>query len=526
MTYRILYCLCIVFFLLLSPLSAKTVVVTDFGVVGDGKTLNTEAFQRAVDACAESGGGQVIVPAGTYLTGTIWLRDNVDFHLEHNAVLLGSTNNPEDYEKTAILYIYQAENVSVSGGGTINGQGWHDNFNNRGREVKLPRPHQIFVEESRHVRITGIKLRDAATWVIRLKRSEWITIDNINLYSHANTNNDGIDIDASNVVITNSIIDCGDDAICFKSWNEGTIVENVTISNCRIASTCNFIKFGTWSAYGFRNITITNCVLTAPDKEHISRPWHTRMEGITEEPNGISGIALEVVDGGFMDQVVISNLTMTGVQTPIFIRLGDRNEAGLDQVGTLKNVIISNIVASDVSRITSSITGIPGHYVENVTIRDVIFNTKGTGTAEHADRVVPQNIDGYPENRMYGDSLPAHGFYVRHAKNIHFENMRLMLRNPDLRPAIVFDDVLDSTLQNIQADLPSDGRPPFRLINNRNVRFMDYHSIVDVDTLFSIEGDLTEKIVLRDNDFMSVNSPFAVSDGAMDSEVILFNNLQ
>ena len=513
----------VTFILLLTVLvtHAKDVVITEYGAVADGKTLNTALIQKAIDACRDSGGGRVTVPVGKFLTGTIQLWDNIELHLAKNAVLLGSTDNPTAYRDSALVLVKGVENVTISGHGMIDGQGWHQNFNNRGRKVKVSRPYEIFVRKSKFVRITGIKLRNAPMWVIRLKESEWITIDNIDIYSHSNTNNDGIDIDARNVVISNSIIDTDDDAIVFKSWSKDFIVENVAISNCRIASNCNAIKFGTWSAYGFRNISISNCVITNATEDNVRKPWYERYEGITKQPTVISGIALEVVDGGFMDQVTISNISMQGVQTPIFIRLGDR-----DGIGSLKNVLISNIIATNESRITSSITGIPGSYVENVTIRDVIFNSKGTGTLEHTDKNVPENNKGYPENRMYGASLPAHGFYVRHAKGIQFENFRLNLLNPEARAAIVLDDVHHSSLKNIQADTPTDDQPLFRFIQSQNIWFSAYQNTKPVGTLLSVEGNKTKKIILDGNDLMEVKKVYEVKDGALDKEVFLMNNVK
>lgn len=502
--------------------SAKNVVVTDYGAVPDGKTLNTTALQKAIDVCAETGGGRVTVPPGAYLTGTIQLRANVDLHLMQNAIILGSTNNPVDYRDSALVLIQRVDNVSVSGSGIIDGQGWHKSFSNKGRKVKVKRPYAIFVRDAKNIKITGITLRNAAMWVIRLLKSEWITIDNIKIYSHSNHNNDGIDIDARNVVISNSIIDCDDDAIVFKSWTDDFIVENVAISNCRIASNCNAIKFGTWSATGFRNISISNCVITEAAEDQVRTPkWYERMEGITVQPTVISGIALEVVDGGFMEQITISNIAMRGVQTPIFIRLGNR-----DGIGSLKNVIISNITATDESRITSSITGIPGSYVENVTIKDVIFNCKGTGTMEHTDKNVKENDKGYPENRMYGASLPAYGFYVRHAKGIQLKNIKLLLRNPDARAAVIFDDVENSLLKNIRADLPSHHQPLFRIIQSKNIRFSDYQNREPLHTLLSIEGEKTKRIVVDNCDLMEVQNAYVTKDGATDNEVISTGNFK
>ncbi len=498
---------------------AKNVNVSDFGAVGDGKTNDTKALQSAIDACAESGGGRVTVSPGAYLTSTIQLRDNIDLHLMQNAVLKGSTDN-KAYRDSALVLIKDVQNVTISGYGKIDGQGWHQNFNNRGRKVKVSRPFQIFVTNSKFIRITGIKLRNAPMWNISLKKSEWITIDNIDIYSHSNTNNDGIDIDAKNVVISNCIIDTDDDAIVFKSWTDDFVVENVAISNCRLASNCNAIKFGTWSAVGFRNISISNCVITSAAEDNVRTPWYEQYEGISKQPTVISGIALEVVDGGFMDGITISNISMQGVQTPIFIRLGDR-----DGIGSLKNVLISNINATNESRITSSITGIPGSYVENVTIKDVIFNSKGTGTLAHTNEIIPENNKGYPENRMYGASLPAHGFYVRHAKGIQFENFQLNVQNPDARPAILLDDVHDFFLRNIQGDLPSNDQPLFRIIQSRNIRFSDYHNTKTVGTLLSIEGEKTKKIIIDNNDLLDVRTPYLIKDGASQKEVFLSGNL-
>ena len=451
--------------------------IIKFGAVADGKTINTGFIQNAIDACSNAGGGVVYFPAGTYLSGSIFIKNNVTLNLHKMAILKGIGNltaypeyrSDKSPIRTSFIHIDSVSNVSIVGEGTLDGNGGHDVFK-MGNNGSL-RPHLIQVQKSKNIVIKDVNLINAAFWTVQLVENDGVRIDGVRIYSLNNWNNDGIDIDSKNVIISNCIIDCDDDAICFKSSDfSGSIVENVVISNCIMGSNCNFIKFG-MSKVGFRNVTITNCVLR-PAAESNFRFWENKTSGVTKPISGLSGIALEIIDGGILEQITISNINMKGIQTPIFIRLQKGRprcaECREKTVGSLKNILISNIVATANSRIASSITGIPGHFVENITIRDMIVNCMGGGTLEDVHREIPEREDHYPDNWMFYTTLPgstlrhadlpAYGLYVRHAKNINLENVQFNLMQPDYRPAIFFENAHDVTLRGFKASLPLDGQ--------------------------------------------------------------------
>ena len=422
--------------------------ITSFGAKPDGKTLNTQAIQKAIDECFKRGGGTVLVPPGTFLTGSISLKSHVSLYLSKNAILLASGNIADyspDKEKLSVVLIDQVEDVSVTGEGIINGQGGLFTVADEAPD----RPYVVLVNRSKNIHLENITLKNSAGWTLRLLGSEHIFIKGLSVYSHTNFNNDGIDIDSKDVVISDCIIDNDDDALCFKTDSEQSC-ENVVVTNCILASNCNFIKFGTASKGGFKNISISNCVLRhASESNH--RNWYKSLSGVTDTITGISGIALEVVDGGFMDHIAISNITMDGVQTPIFLRLGSRRTP----VGYLKNVIISNIVATAHSRIPCIISGVPGFYIENVLLKDIFILCKGGGEVDDVTRTIPENEKNYPENRMFGSTLPAYGLYIRHARNIEIDNVQFDLLQPDFRPALCFDDAQDIKVRNLKASKPS-----------------------------------------------------------------------
>jgi polygalacturonase len=384
----------------------------------------------------------VYVPPGRFLSGTLVLKSNVTLELEAGATLLGSTN-PRDYPPhrpalrsytdyyvcQSLIYGENLERIGIRGRGTIDGQGaafpWGE---------YRDRPYLIRLVNCRDVRVEGVFLRNSAMWMQHYLACQRVVIDGLTVWNHSAHNNDGIDLDACrDCIVRDSRFDADDDAICLKSTLERPC-ENVVISNCIASSHCNAIKMGTESNGGFQNVTITNCTIEAPRE---SKP-------INGTQRGLAGIALESVDGGRLDGVAISNITIRDVAVPIFMRLGNRarpftHDGPKPPVGTFRNVTITGVVATGMSTVGCAIAGIPGHKIENVCLADLNLQFEGSGPKPSA-KPVPENETKYPESRMFGP-LPAYGFYCRHVEGITFSNIRLRTDQPDPRPALVTDDV-------------------------------------------------------------------------------------
>jgi polygalacturonase len=498
----------------LSVARGKNVNILDFGAVADGMTLASRSIQQAIDQCAASGGGTVTVPPGVFLTHTVFLKSGVNLHLQKGAVLLGDTN-PKAFTG-AIVHADGIENASVTGQGTINGQGHAKYFPTKG-----PRHNNLLFFRCRNVTVQDVVLLDAPSWVFRIRECDGVIVRGVRIHSYVNQNNDGIDIDGRNVTISDCIIDSEDDAICLKSDNPEFLVENVAITNCIIGTNCNAIKFGTSSRGGFRNITISNCVIRWPPLAAKVPPRST-LKGCEVDAIMEVGLALEIVDGGFMDQVNITNIAMTGIQTPLFIRLGNRRGPG-----KLRNVVISNITATDETMLNSSITGVPGSYVENVIVKDLIFNSKGTGTMVEATAAVPEKVNSYPQaNVVFGYSVPAYGMYVRHVRNLVLENFVFNLRAPDARPAVVLDDCHHVRINSFDVDAPTHDQPLIRVKDSTNVTISGYQSVDPIASFLAVEGDASRDIKVTGNDLSRVKEVVRLRDGAKSSAVRRLNNFE
>ncbi|MEN8229419.1 MAG: glycoside hydrolase family 28 protein [Bacteroidota bacterium] len=448
--------------------------VVEFGAKGDGETLSTHAIQAAVDECSKNGGGEVHFPPGSYLSGTIYLKDYVKLNLSPGAILLGSDQvedfplNNCDFPSYSDRYVVRAliwgeglKGIGITGHGTIDGQGaafrdnqpdesqweklvalYDDSTRYRPQARYINRPYIIRLISCHDVLVEDIHLRNSPMWMQHYLNCDFVTIQNISVYNHGSYNNDMIDIDCCrNVVISNCFGDSDDDGITLKS-TAGLPTENVTISNCIVSSFCNAIKMGTESNGGFKNITITNCVVRPSSESDV----------IYGRREGLAGIALEIVDGGVLDGVTISNIAISGTTAPIFMRLGNRARksrpnSATPPAGTFRNVLISNIVASGAGTTGCSITGIPGHLIENVTLSNIKINFLGGGTKQPVNREVPEHEEKYPESTMFGD-LPAYGFFCRHVNNLTFRDIDLNCTKPENRPALICDDVHDLKLFN------------------------------------------------------------------------------
>lgn len=449
----------------IASLAAEEFDIRDFGAVGDGSTINTKAVQKAIDACHDAGGGVLRIPSGDFVIGTIRLKSNVTLSLDHGSALLGSTNtadypskgldDPREGGPHCLIYARDATNITIEGLGVIDGRGSAENFPRRrirGRNTGL-RPRLLRFTNCDRLTFSGVTYKRPAFWGLHLIDCRNIHFNAVTVrFRNNNFNNDGLDLDGcENVLIENCDIDSGDDAICLKSSKNSC--RNIVVRNCRVASNTAPLKFGTSSRGGFIDVKVTNC-------------------HFYDSPMG--AIKLQLVDGGRLENIDISRITMKDVGNPIFIRLGDRGRT-YDRsqkrrpAGTLKNVRICDVVAevtiedrekaaratyknlkvdktpgiTDAEKSKAGpimITGIPGHHVENVTLENIKISYPGGGTAADAKRVAPEDIERYPEQFFFG-VLPSWGAYIRHARNIEFINVELTTRTADARQKIQLEDV-------------------------------------------------------------------------------------
>jgi hypothetical protein len=472
--------------------------IIDFGAICDGKTLVTKAIQKAVDACSENNGGMVYVPSGKYLCGSVVLKDNVHLYIESGAILYGAEVIDFDRDEDRGFKFYQdlshstyhvsmfraenAKNITVSGYGTIDMRSIWDVNDVRGQgDPNLAgRAAKIFaIRECENVTIKDLTLLNATDIAVYLAGCTNVRIDGLTLSVHI----DGISPDCcKNVMISNCNVVTGDDAIVIKSsytLNRLQDSENITITNCVVSSRSNGIKVGTETNGGMKNLVVSNCTL--------------------QNVRG-SGLALEMCDGGVMDGVCISNISMKNVANPLFMMVAPRRrgpEGTID--GKIKNVSISNVIATgpyvpykmvhnsylakrlgdDIQepwrpgventegkapeilpwQITSNITGLPNNPIENLTLRDINLQLRGgakkgdwlTSVREFEEGDYPEantyvrvvEDDGSPLGKITYLSYPAKGIYFRHVKGLNLDNVKVFTELDDEREEFVFDDVED-----------------------------------------------------------------------------------
>lgn len=459
---------------------AKDYQAGDFGAKADGMTLNTRTIQAAVDYISRNGGGRLIFGPGNWVTGSIYLKSDVTLHLEYGATLMGSVN-PFDYVKDkkigwmAMIFAVNQQNIGITGKGTINGRGFITANNmvsyiHRGiyedplkldRPNETNRPQNVYFRECENITITGITLRDPASWNQTYDQCKKLYVDGIYVDSKAYWNNDGIDVvDCDGVVIKNSCFDAADDVICFKSHDVTKICQNVVVENCVGRSSANGLKFGTVSRGGFKNFRVKN--LTIFDTFR-------------------SAITFAAVDGGEIENIVVDSVRSINTGNVIYLRIGDRWSQG--KKPSMKNIVISNVYAEvpfgkpdagynyegpveDLPRNISpaGIIGLPEYKIQDVTLKNIEIVYPGAGNPYYAKRgLTPAELDSIPEMRTaYPEfsqfkELPAWGFYIRHAEGIVFENVKLTALKKDYRPAIVMDDVKRAVFKGSLFNEPESG---------------------------------------------------------------------
>jgi polygalacturonase len=454
-----------------------------YGATGDGKTIDTDAINRAIEAAAAVGGGMVLFPAGIYLCFSIHLRSNVHLHLEQGATIVAA-ESPKPGETTgynggtydaaepnapwepyqdyghnhwhnSLIWGEDLHDISITGTGLIYGKGL--SFGADGATQAQRGGYPIYVAEQPSVGNKSIALKNCHNVQLRdfsiLKGGHFgllltgvdnLIIDNLTI----DTDRDGMDIDCcQNVRVSNCTVNSPwDDGICPKSsysLGYARATRNVTIANCFVTGCYQLgtvldgtwkkfpeggrpygtgrIKCGTESNGGFINITITGCVF-----------------------EGCQGYALETVDGALLEDITISNTTMRDVISgPLFMRLGVRLRGPKDttKVGTLKRILVNNLNCHNAPmRLCSILSGIPTNAIEDVKLSNIFVETAGGATSDPAQLVPPEEEDAYPEPSMFGQ-MPSSGFFLRHIRNLEMSHVEIANTTPDARPAFYLQDV-------------------------------------------------------------------------------------
>ena len=505
--------------------------VRKFGATGDGKTLDTVVINKAIDACTAAGGGIVYMPPGVYLCGTVVLKSNVMLYIEAGATLLGSTNLADFAPRAKhLVFARDAENVGLAGPGRIDGQGqaywipagrvvpppeesWRDvaTYDWKWRERYSPLVEFV---ACKNLRIEDVRLENAPAWTLRPINCDNVFIRGIVIKNPVTgPNTDGIDpTGCQNVFIADCLVDTGDDAICLKSENpygdSVRVSKNITITNCVLSCCCNGLKFGTATRGGFENITFTNSVIFN--------------ERVDLRARVISGIAVEMVDGGWMEGVVISNVRMQNVRTPIFIRRGIRGARPDGTAGTLRGVMIENVHATG-SILTSSVTGIPGFDVEDVTLSNIRIDSEEGGRLEWVDREIPEVPKAYPEARMFR-RLPSYGLYCRHVRGLRLKGIEFGAVASETRPAIVCDDVKNLEIDGLRAAEVGSGQPVVKLIQTKNAFLRGCTAPRGTAAFLEVQGDQSERIALIASDLTAAKTAVSVSSNVAPGAVSLTGN--
>ncbi len=510
------------------PAASAVLNVRTFGAAGDGKTLDTAAINRAIEAASRAGGGIVLVPAGTYRCFSIHLQSRVTIQFEPGATVLAADplvdpgmydpaepNAAEPYEDfghshwhNSLFWGEDLENVSIVGPGLIHGmglvKGWGNVPGSTASPIKFavesaPRPaavtpagttppkfgypspketlfdgvgnKSIALKNCRNVVLRDFSILHGGHFGILATGVDHLAIDHLTI----DTNRDGMDIDAcSDVHVTDcSVNSPWDDGICLKaSYGLGIArdTQDVTITGCYVTG-------------GFQEGTFLDGTRKRFEEKHGPTPTG-RIKFGTESNGGFrriaitncvfdhcNGLAIESVDGGIIEDVTVSNLVMHDITaSPIFIRLGARLRGPEGtQVGAIRRVIISNVAYSGADvRYGSILSGIPGHPLEDVLISNVRGVQDGGGTEKDRAIQPPEKEKDYPDPRMFG-AMPSWGLYARHAVGLTVRDVSLRLAKPDERPCVVLEDVEASRFSDLEVPGLAQGRDVFAFRGVRDV---------------------------------------------------------
>jgi hypothetical protein len=360
-------------------------------------------------------------------------------------------------------------------------------------------PKPIALKLCRNILVRDLTIENAPNYNISLLGCDSVAILGVTI---RNGYCDGIDPDACrHVRIANCFVESWDDAIVPKaspSLGYLRATEHVTVTNCVLTTACNGLKLGTESSGGFKDIVFSNCtIFSNPER------W--------KERRAISGLSIEMVDGGVLERVAASNLVMRDVRAPIFVRLGNRGRAQpIPKPRHLRHISLSDIVATG-AELTSSITGIPGYPVQQLTLRNIRITARGGGKPALAQREVPEHEKEYPDADMF-DELPAYGLYCRHVEDLVVDTLCLGLETADARPAVVLDDVAGADLRTLIARPPEGEAATVRFHNVRNTLVTGARALAGARRWASITGAKTSRLRFSANDLSG--APQALEIGA------------
>jgi len=512
--------------------------IRDFGAKGDGKTLDSAALQAAIDACTRDGGGTVHVPPGTFVIGTTELKSNVTLHLAASATLLGSGDG-KDYHAIdaiplsgdstlgdgnwALLFAVDATNVTIEGSGTIDGQGHL--FNNRPPNPNPPpagisglqRPYHLLCYRCHNLVVRDVELLRCAYHSIRVIQSERVRMEGIYIHNRVNGNNDGFHfISAKHVAISNCVLLVQDDACAlFGSC------QFVTVTNCVFSTRWSVFRFGGGAV---KNIAVSNCI--------ISETY---------------GCPIKIGAGQMsLENLSFSNLILENVTGPIGIHFSGQNRrdnGGAEPVPQVfvRNLSFSHIRARVVAEPTMSygdmlpaihpfpgeqhscitLNALEGCWIEDVTFDDVQVVYAGGGTAElAAKRNIPQisrEYFGVWSEEPVGP--PAYGLYARRVKGLTLHNVRFTVSAPDLRPAIVLDDVQDVALHAVSVQGNPEAESVLRFRNVSDVLVSAPRVLTRSPVFLRLEGANNANVILDGGDLTKAARAVAFADGASTAAV-------
>ncbi|HSU53456.1 MAG TPA: glycosyl hydrolase family 28 protein, partial [Candidatus Dormibacteraeota bacterium] len=432
---------------------ARVYNIRDYGAKGDGKTVDTTAVQDAVDTCARERGGTVLVPAGDFVIGTVELKSNVRLYLSPQGRLLGTADIkhyspgkgvPTSNGNVVLLYAASAENITVEGTGTVDGQGakfYTGRGDNTGpgqkrEEGYVDRPHLIIFYRCKNLRVRDTFFTASAYHCMRILECRNVQLEAVRIHNRVNKNNDGFHIVSSEFVhIANCDVACQDDACALFGSNKF-----VTVTNCTFSTRWSIFRFGGGEA---ENIVVSNCVIY--------------------ETYGCA-IKIRIGGGSRIENVLFDNIIMRDVTGPISIGLDSTSHRASASgearaKGVVRNLMFRGIRATVVAegkthadlpfpssfrpgetRTCIVLNGVGEDFLQDITLSDVHITFEGGGTAEEAARLkVPKMAGEYFEL----GTLPAYGLYARNVRGLTLKNVRFETTKPDLRPALLCDNVAD-----------------------------------------------------------------------------------